>query len=403
MKLRVIGMISGTSFDAIDAAVADLSLDGDRLTMTPLGLTSAEMPAEIRERIAAVLPPANAGIEAVARLDADLGRLFGSVAGRANDEIAGGAADLVVSHGQTVFHWVDDGRARGTLQLGNPAWIAAATGLSVVSDLRNRDIAAGGHGAPLVSILDALLILAEAPDRGSLNLGGIANITVHDGAGVLAYDLGPANALIDAAVVEISCGAEHFDADGRRAAGGTVRADLLERLLAEPYYGAPAPKSTGKELFHRGYLDQMRAGLPAIGDDDLVATLTELTARVVAMACGEHGLTDLVVGGGGVRNPVLMNRIRELVSPCAVRPVDDFGLPAQAKEAYTFALLGYLTVHGLPGTLPGATGAPVGSVLGSVTPGPGGWRLPPAGSMAPGRLVIGGARPDAGGPPDQPA
>jgi anhydro-N-acetylmuramic acid kinase len=394
-------MISGTSYDAIDAAVADFSLDGETLTMTPLGLTSMEMPAAVRRQIADVLPPNTVSLEAVTRLDAELGRLFGAVAARARDETAGGAADLVASHGQTVFHGVDDGVAYGDIQLGNPAWIAQATGLPVVSDLRNRDIVAGGQGAPLVSILDALLILADAPTRGSLNLGGIANITVTGPDGVLAYDLGPANALIDAAVVEISGGAEGFDIDGRRAARGAVRTDLLERLVAEPYYAAPAPKSTGKELFHRGYLDSLRAGLPEIADDDLVATLTELTAWVVAQACTRHRLTDLVVAGGGARNPVLMQRIRDLVHPCAVRSVDVFGLPAQAKEAYAFALLGYLTVHGLPGTLPGATGAPVGSILGSVTPGPRGWQLPPAGSQAPRRLIVGDIAANLGMPSDQ--
>lgn len=388
MDLRVIGMISGTSYDAIDAAVADLSLDGDLLTMTPLGLTSVEMPAEVRRRIAAVLPPAAVSLEQLTRLDAELGRLFGAVAVRARDENAGGTVDLVVSHGQTVFHGVDEGRVYGDIQLGQPAWIAAATGTAVVSDLRHRDIVAGGQGAPLVSMLDELLILADGPDRGSLNLGGISNITVRTDDGVLAYDLGPANALIDAAVTEITGGAEGFDVDGRRAARGTVRQDLLERLLAEPYYSAPAPKSTGKELFHHGYLAEMLAGLPELAPDDLVATLTELTAEVVARACREYRLTELVAAGGGVRNPVLMDRIGALVQPCRVRSVDEFGLPAQAKEAYAFALLGYLTVHGLPGTLPGATGAPVGSILGSVTPGPGGWRLPPPGSVAPQRMTI---------------
>jgi anhydro-N-acetylmuramic acid kinase len=390
MKLRVVGMISGTSFDAIETAVADLELDGTDLLLTPVGALSVEMPDELRRRIAAVLPPATTTVEAVTKLDADLGRAFAAAAVRANDEIGGGASDLVVSHGQTVFHWVQDGRAHGGLQLGNPAWIAQATGLPVVADLRNRDIAAGGQGAPLVSLLDELLVLGGDPHRGSLNLGGISNITVTDGRLVTAYDIGPANALMDAAVTALTGGAETFDVDGARAARGTVRADLLDRLLAEPYYAAPPPKSTGKELFHPGYLADMQQGLPAIDPDDLLATLTELTARVVTDACRAHELTDLVAAGGGGRNPVLMDRSATLAAPCQVRTVEEFGLPSSAKEAYLFAVLGYLTVHGLPGTLAGATGAPTGSVLGSVTPGVAGWQLPPAGSEMPRRLVVRG-------------
>jgi anhydro-N-acetylmuramic acid kinase len=388
MDLRVIGMISGTSYDALDAAVADLSLDGDVLTATPLGLVSVPIPAELRARIAALLPPRATTIDEVTRLDVDLGEFIGSVAVEAVAGPGGGAADLVVSHGQTVYHWVQDGRARGDIQLGSPAFIAQRSGLPVVADLRNRDIAAGGHGAPLVSLLDHLLVIGDDPGRGSLNLGGISNITVAHGDSVIAYDIGPSNALMDAAVTALTGGAEAFDEDGRRAARGSVRADLLSRLLAEPYYAAPPPKSTGKELFHLGYLDTMRRGLPDVPPDDLLATLTELTATVVADACRRHRLTEVVVGGGGVRNPVLMARIAQLAAPCRVRLIDEFGLPAQAKEAYAFAVLGYLTVHGLPGTLAGATGAPVGSILGSVTPGPAGWRLPAPGATMPRRMVI---------------
>ena len=391
MDLRVIGMISGTSYDAVEAGVVDLSLSGELLTAVPRGAVSTPMPPDLRRRIAAILPPNATTIGEVTTLDVDLGELFGAIAADVAAGPGGGAVDLVVSHGQTVFHWVDGvqgGRARGDIQLGSPAFIAQRAGLPVVADLRNRDIAAGGHGAPLVSLLDHLLVIGDDPARGSLNLGGISNITVAHGASVIAYDIGPANALMDAAVTAQTNGAESFDEDGRRAARGGVRADLLGRLLAEPYYAAAAPKSTGKELFHGAYVDEMLAGLPPVAPDDVVATLTELTAVTVADACHTHRLAELVVGGGGTRNPVLMARIAALVAPCRVRLIDEFGLPSEAKEAYAFAVMGYLTVHGLPGTLAGATGAPVGSILGSVTPGPDGWRLPPPGATMPRRMVI---------------
>ena len=243
-----------------------------------------------------------------------------------------------------------------------------------------------GARAPLVSLLDHLLVIGDEPSRGSLNLGGISNITVAHGASVIAYDIGPANALMDAAVTAQTNGAESFDEDGRRAGRGSVRADLLGRLLAEPYYAAPAPKSTGKELFHATYIDEMLAGFPAVAPVDVVATLTELTAVTVADACRAHRLTELVVGGVGTRNPVLMARIAALVAPCRVRLIDEFGLPSEAKEAYAFAVMGYLTVHELPGTLAGATGAPVGSILGSGAAPGAGWlatAAPGGGNHAP--------------------
>src|SRR5215475_15165295 len=189
-------MISGTSYDAIDAAVADLSLDGDEIVCRPRGLYSEELPDKLRARIAAALPPHATTLEEVCRLDTELGQLFGSVAATANEKLAGGAADLVVSHGQTVFHWVEGTHALGTLQLGAAAWVAEATGVATVTDLRTRDITRGGHAAPLASTVDALLVLGDDDiPRGSLNLGGISNITVRgaDGA-IVAYDIGPASA-----------------------------------------------------------------------------------------------------------------------------------------------------------------------------------------------------------------
>jgi anhydro-N-acetylmuramic acid kinase len=388
VDLTVIGMISGTSYDAVDAAVADLRLDGDEVVLRPRGLHSVALPDELRARIAAVLPPNETTVDQVCRLDTELGQLFGEVAAATANTLADGSADLVVSHGQTVFHWVDGGSALGTLQLGAAAWIAERTGLPTVSDLRTRDITRGGHGAPLASTLDALLLLADGHRRGSLNLGGIANITVRDAGGtVIAYDIGPANALIDNAVAEATGGAERMDAEGPRAARGVVHQPLLAELLAEPYYRLRPPKSTGKELFHSAYVRQKVAST-SVSLDDLVATLTELTARLVADACAERGLEELVVAGGGVCNPTLMSRITELSAPTRIVRIDDYGLPAQAKEAYLFALLGYLTVHGLDSTIASATGASRGSILGSLTPGARPLRLPEPVDVPPQRLRI---------------
>jgi anhydro-N-acetylmuramic acid kinase len=388
MDLTVIGMLSGTSFDGVDAAVARLSLSDDVVTLEPLGLHSADFPAGLRRRIGAALPPKPTTLEEVCRLDTELGQLFGRVAAEADRRFAGGGADLVVSHGQTVFHWVEGGSALGTLQLGAAAWIAAECGLPVVSDLRSRDLTRGGHGAPLASTLDALLLLSDGVARGALNLGGIANLTVRDADGrIVAYDIGPASALMDAVIAELTDGAERMDTDGARAARGTVDEALLADLLDEPYYRLPPPKSTGKELFHIDYV-RAKAGGRRLGEEDLLATLTELTARLVAGACTEHALAELVVAGGGIRNPVLMARMTALAPRTRIRPMEEFGLPAQAKEAYLFALLGYLTVHGLPGTIASATGADEGSVLGSLTPGRAPLRLPEPAARFPRELRV---------------
>ncbi|SDS34319.1 anhydro-N-acetylmuramic acid kinase [Microlunatus soli] len=392
MTLRVAGMMSGTSYDAVDVAVADFDQDGELLTCTPLGMISRAVAPELRARISELLPPNGTSIEQVCRLDTELGQLFADVAGEAVQRF--GDVDLVVSHGQTVFHWVRDSTVLGTLQLGSPAWIAETTGVAVLSDVRTRDITRGGQGAPLAAVLDALLVLSDDVRRGSLNLGGIANITVQDspvpgtaiGAPeVIAYDLGPAGALLDLVIGRHTGGAERMDTDGRRAAHGRVHDQLLERLLAEPYYRLDPPKSTGKELFHTDYLDAI------IGDDDLelddlVATLTELTARLVGDACHRHQLAELVVAGGGVRNPTLMDRIGALTDGVAVRPIEDFGIPAQAKEGYLMALIGYLSWHGLPGTIGTATGA--SSLLGSFTPGAAPLRLPTTETIAPSRMLV---------------
>ncbi|MGV9253091.1 anhydro-N-acetylmuramic acid kinase [Streptomyces sp. NPDC003697] len=385
--MRVIGLMSGTSYDAIEAAAADLTLDGTTLLLRPLGHLSVPYPDDLRDLIAVTLPPAATTLEAVCALDTGIGQAFAGAAGRALRELCGGTADLVVSHGQTMYHWVRDGTVRGTLQLGRPAWIAEATGLPVVSDLRSADVAAGGQGAPLVGLTDTLLLRDLPGTPAALNLGGIANVTVlAPGAEPLAFDTGPANALLDAAVRHFTGGACAYDEDGRRAAAGRTSPELLRVLLDDPYYRRPAPKSTGKEHFHLPYLRRALDAAPTAAPDDVLATLTRLTAVTVADACRAHAVTELVVSGGGARNPVLMRMIAEELPGVPLRPSDDLGLPSAAKEALAFAVLGFLTVHGLPGVLPSATGARRAAVLGSITPGSSPLR-PPEPAARPPRLL----------------
>ncbi|GAA4619488.1 anhydro-N-acetylmuramic acid kinase [Saccharopolyspora hordei] len=370
---RVLGLLSGTSMDGVDVAAADLRLDGDVLELRPLGSTTLAYPPDLHRALLAALPPGECSAAELCRLDTLVGQHFAAAAQR-GVELADGRADLVASLGQTLYHWVEDDRARGTLQIGQPAWIAEATGLPVVSDLRARDVAAGGHGAPLAGVLDALW-LADEPGPGvALNIGGIANITVVGGDRPLAYDTGPGNALIDLAAARVT--GHPQDTDGALAARGTVRTDLLEVLLDDAYYRLPPPKSTGKERFNAAYLDRALERVGGdVADADLLATLTELTARTVADACRAEGAVRVIASGGGVRNPVLLATLRrQLDVPVLVS--DELGLPADSKEALLTALLGFLTWHGASGNTPGTTGAAGPRLLGSITPGAGPLRMP---------------------------
>jgi len=388
--VRVIGLISGTSFDAIEAAAADFRLDGEELDCTLLGATSRPFPGDVRERIAAALPPAPTTVAETCKLDTLIGQAFGELAADVDVSICSGSAELICSHGQTMYHWVEDGRALGTLQIGQAAWIAERTGLPVVSDVRLRDLTVGGQGAPLVSVLDVLLLGEPGgAARAALNLGGIANLTaVLPDRPPVAYDIGPANALIDAAVRDLSAGAEQFDRNGRRASRGRVHRALLDRLLYEPYYGQAPPKTTGKELFNLPYLRERARGF-AVAPDDLIATLTALTAETVAREVARLGIVEVFASGGGSRNETLMQWLRErLASTVLLRSSADLGIPELAKEALAFALIGFLTAMGLPATVPSCTGGSRAVILGSLTPGRGPLRLPRAAASAPRRLVL---------------
>ncbi|TDD82491.1 anhydro-N-acetylmuramic acid kinase [Saccharopolyspora karakumensis] len=394
----MVGLLSGTSMDGIDVVAAELRLDGETIELRPLGDHTLAYPADLREDLLAALPPGVLDAETFCRLDTLVGRCFADAALR-GVELAGGEADFVSSLGQTIYHWVEGGRAHGTLQIGQPAWIAEATGLPVISDLRTRDVAASGHGAPLAGVLDSLWLgdpgVQWEPGTGvplksgtpvALNIGGIANIAVVGGPEPLAYDTGPGNALIDLAAQQRT--GKPQDTDGALAASGTVREDLLTNLLDDEYYRLPAPKSTGKEHFNSGYLARAldELGEP-VSDADLLATLTQLTARTIADACRAEGAGRVVVAGGGVHNPVLLAALRrELDVPVLVS--DDLGMPSDSKEALLTALLGFLTWNGLPGNTPGTTGAAGPRVLGSITPGATGLRLPEPATTQPRRLIM---------------
>jgi anhydro-N-acetylmuramic acid kinase len=262
--------------------------------------------------------------------------------------------------------------------MGDPATIAERTGVPVVSDFRTRDVAAGGEGAPLVPFVDRFLF--ALPDRARVlqNIGGIANLTWVPPRGsseaLLAFDSGPGNALMNVAVEMASNGAEHFDHEGARAARGRVDEEVLKELLAHPYFHREPPKSTGREMFGKPFLDQLLARHAGLAErpDDLLATLNRLTAQTMADAItrwvAPKGAAEIVVTGGGARNPVLMQQFRELLPGVTISGGEALGVDPDAKEAIAFAVLAWAHVTGRPGNEPAATGARARRVLGSYTP-----------------------------------
>jgi anhydro-N-acetylmuramic acid kinase len=406
--MLVIGLISGTSMDAIDAALVELERVDDLLRLHLLAFTMAPLAPALRERMVALLPPDTGSTAEVCALNVAIGEAFAEaallVARQAGLAIE--SVDVIASHGQTVYHQVAAGAERSTLQLGTPAVIAERTGRTVVADFRPRDIAAGGQGAPLVPYLDLLLFRHPQRARAVQNIGGMGNVTylppcdegqttnderrlvqsdntpIESGSpspfvlrpsSLVAFDTGPGNVLIDEAVWLLTDGRLAYDHDGRIAAGGRIDEDLLASWLEHPFFQQPPPRSTGRELFGaaeaRDYVAQGQAR--GLATPDIVATLTALTAWSIADSyrryCGR--VDEVLLSGGGARNPTLTRMIQAALPEATVRAVDDLLLDADAKEAVAFAIAGYATLHGWPNNVPAATGAAHPVVLGSLTPG----------------------------------
>lgn len=379
--MRVLGLISGTSHDGIDAAVVDFATSGGftacgvDLHGTVLAATSVPYSPELRARLVAALPPAQTTLAEICELDTLIGQAFAEVAADIAAEVGG--VDAVCSHGQTVYHWVDGAQALGTLQIGQPAWIAEKVGAPVVSDIRIRDITVGGHGAPLVSFLDELLLRSRAGVSAALNLGGISNMTVVRPDGLVAYDIGPANALVDAVIVEHGLNPLGYDDDAAIARTGQIDEALLAALLDDAYYALQPPKSTGKGHFHLGYVhEHLAAQGREIPVADVVRTLTELTVRTVARDVEAAGIGFLAVSGGGCRNPLLLDGLRAALPTTEVVLADELGAAADSKEAILLALIGWSTMHGVPAIVPGGTGAREPRILGTITPGVGPLQMP---------------------------
>jgi anhydro-N-acetylmuramic acid kinase len=375
--VKILGMMSGTSFDGIDSALCDFNIVDNEIQIELLHFESQNYTQDLRNRIVEAMPPLATTMFDVCVLDTMIGQSFTAAAKSAikNSKVK---PDLIVSHGQTLFHWIDEeNKARGTLQLGEASWIAEGTGVQVLSNIRSRDIAAGGQGAPLVSVLDQLLLSDSQTAQGALNLGGISNITVTSHSmKPIAYDIGPANGLMDAAIGAYTSGSTTFDKDGQLAAKGAVNQKQLAELLKHPYYKLPPPKSTGKEIFHLPYLLEILGPIENWVIEDVMATLLELTVETVAQEVEKFKLSSLYVAGGGAANTQLMKRMQARLTNCKILSISELGISTQSKEAIAFALIGFLSLHGLAGQIPSCTGANGEKILGSLTPGEGAFFVP---------------------------
>ena len=371
----IVGLMSGTSADGISAAVASFDrTDGGSVRARLLASLSRSYTPPERERL---LRAIEAGTPAeYCRLNFDLGSWLAdaALAVMARADLAPGDVRAIASHGHTVWHEPP----HSTWQFGEAAVIAERTGVDVVSDFRVRDVAAGGQGAPLVPMADALLFAAPSHWRALQNLGGIGNVSIVPpspaGTDVRAFDTGPGCAVIDGVTRTLRPGLP-YDVDGALARAGTVILEVVDELLREPYFVAPPPKSTGRELFSSSYIarfiERCRGVRPDASDEDIIATAVALTASSIGGALRRfvrEPITEIVVSGGGARNPALVEAIAAAVAPATVRSFDDLFFDGEAKEAVAFALLGWLHLEHRAGNVPVATGARGARVLGKLCP-----------------------------------
>jgi len=378
-----LGLMAGTSLDGVDAALVRLSGRAARPRTDLLQFLTVPYPAALRERLLAAASGQATTAGELSELNVRVGEIFARAAlavcrqaGVRPERIA-----VIGSHGQTVFHQgrSDRGARPSTMQIGEPAIIAQASGVPVVSNFRSADIAAGGEGAPLVPMVDYLLLADDRQGSVALNIGGIANVTVVPAAArpeqVFGFDTGPGNMIMDALVRRFSRGRQRYDGGGRRAARGRVIERVLEESLRFPFFRRRPPKSAGREEFGAEFVSRY---FPAsrFSPEDLLRTAVELTVRSIAGALerfvfprvGAGGkLRRLVISGGGAHNRLLVAGLQSQLSILRVQVSDEYGWPVDAKEAMAFALLADRTLHGLPGNLPAVTGARRPVMLGTLT------------------------------------
>ena len=391
-----VGLMSGTSLDGVDAALVRISGPAEKPAVRLLSFVTVPYPPGLRRRLLQVAGGVACGAPEISRLNFALGEEFAAAAlhvcrqGRVSPK----RLAFIGSHGQTVFHQGPSRSSSGgaalpqatsTLQIGEPAVIAARTGATVVADFRPADLAVGGQGAPLVPLVDYLLLRHERYGTVALNIGGIANVAVIPANSTpqtaFGFDTGPGNMVIDGLMRHFTRGQKTYDMDGRLAAQGRVIEPLVAGILGLPFFRRKPPKSAGREEFGQDFVARhfLRRRFPS---KDLLRTATELTARSIVDALKRFvfpraEIHRLVVSGGGAHNRLLFSRLTDLLPHLSMQLSDDYGLPLDAKEAIAFAVLADRTLRGLPGNLPAVTGARRAVVLGKIVQCPNllkGWR-----------------------------
>ena len=373
----VVGLMSGTSADGVDAALTRITGCGLETRVEQLGFYFQPFDEATRQRILAVCGGDFGGSRELCLLGTHLGKLYAQAVRALLKQTGTPQIDLIGCHGQTVYHIPEETpylgtTIRGTLQIGDPSYLAEEFGCPVVSDFRIRDMAAGGLGAPLVPYTEFLLYRSETEDVALQNIGGIGNVTLLP-AGcrldqVTAFDTGPGNMVMDALAAKITDGKLGYDDGGRLAASGSVIPALLERMLQDPYLSRKPPKTTGREYYGEAYVES----LLRFGDyplADILATATRFTAESIALSLRRFAPrmpARLVVGGGGSRNPTLLRFLREALPECRVQIQEDLGYDSDAKEAVAFAMLANEALFGICNNAPSATGASHGVVMGRI-------------------------------------
>jgi anhydro-N-acetylmuramic acid kinase len=383
--MKVIGLISGTSTDGIDAALVEITGPSPDHSLKLLRFETFPYPRRLRERLFRL--PSSGTVNELCHINFYLGELFAEAAHRIARQagLKMSEIDLIGSHGQTVCHLPHEKKepgytVRSTLQIAEPSIIAQRTGVTTVADFRPRDIAAGGEGAPLTPYLHYRLFHHTQKSRLVVNIGGISNMTyLPAGKGpeaVMAFDTGPGNMLMDGLIHHRTGGRSRMDQGGRLARKGTIHPGLLNQLLRHPFIRRRPPKTTGREVFGAPLVMRLvrKAKALRLSTEDLLATVTAFTARTIAESYRQFILPmgnadEMIVGGGGTRNETLMQYLSKAAAPLPVVPFEHYGLDSKAIEAMAFALLAYETIGGVPNNLPSATGAREAVVMGKIIPG----------------------------------
>ena len=381
---KVIGLMSGTSVDGVDAALVEIRGHGLETKVELIAFHSHAFEMEVRDRIFDLFQPETSRVDEICQMNFLIGEVFADAAVAAIREagLEAREIDLIGSHGQTIYHLPPQAEAQyvpSTLQIGEPAVIAHRTGIPTIANFRVADLAAGGQGAPLVPYVDFLLFRGADRTVALQNIGGISNVTLIPasaaGSDVLASDTGPGNMIIDSVMEILTDGAERYDDAGQFAAQGSVCESLLSEWLGHPFISAHPPKTTGREAFGRQFAHQAleQAKNQNVGQTDLVATLTAFTAETIfeyyrRFLFPHYSVDKIYISGGGAHNLTLMDHLKARFQPIPLLPIDSMDFSSDAKEAIAFAVLANEAIHGHPTNLPQATGASQSMVLGTFSP-----------------------------------